>query len=249
MQACWIYSETGPLFLMGTYFPWNTLKKNYFYIYITSKYLSKSTMLHLFSALDTTYLKCHHQTNWAQLTEMNKAAAGAVSRVAGLIKYKYVYGLRTELPCLLFKQNMYTHCIIIQINIQEAYDEYFSFLFLSYDVKLMWLCFIFLIYSGTHWICACLEYTTHSITNMSAAVTWIYKTFHFKRSFQSLLCKSILFSIIWPCVDSVCCTQKRTKPFLSAGNRHPTRLFTPFLRSIIWALGVNLACLDRSRPG
>lgn len=43
---------------------------------------------------------------------MNKAAGGAVSRVAGLIKYKYTSTDCTELPSPLFKQNMNTHCIM-----------------------------------------------------------------------------------------------------------------------------------------
>ena len=49
---------------------------------------------------------------------MNKAAVGAVSRVAGLIKYKYT-STDTELPSPLFKQNMYAHSIMYLRKIQE----------------------------------------------------------------------------------------------------------------------------------
>lgn len=62
---------------------------------------------------------------------MNKAAAGAVSRVAGLIKYKYMSTDCTELPSPLFNRNMYTHCIMHQIQLQEGYDELFPSLSLS----------------------------------------------------------------------------------------------------------------------
>lgn len=51
---------------------------------------------------------------------MNKNAAGAVSRVTGLIKHKYMPTDCTELPSPLFKQNMHTHCMMYQIQIQEG---------------------------------------------------------------------------------------------------------------------------------
>lgn len=58
---------------------------------------------------------------------MNKAAAGVVSRVAGLIKYKCMSADCGELPSPLFKENMHAHCVMQRIKIQKEYP----FLFLS----------------------------------------------------------------------------------------------------------------------